>query len=94
MADAEFVPGLIVKAPPERAPEFVKARISIKVADVGQWLRERYSAGEEWVNLDVKVAKSGKWYASVSTFKKDESKPKAEAKPKAPATSPDDDIPF
>ena len=73
--DIEFVDGLIVKAPHERAPDFVKAQISIKVADLGMWLRAKHKAGEEWVNLDVKAAKSGRWYAAVSTYK-----PKAEEK--------------
>jgi len=68
-AEIEFVEGLIVKAPHERAPDFVKASISIKVADLGMWLREKHKAGEEWVNVDVKEAKSGKWYAAVSTYK-------------------------
>lgn len=67
--DIEFVDGLIVKAPHERAPDFVKASISIKVADLGVWLREKHKAGEEWVNIDVKAAKSGKWYAAVNTYK-------------------------
>jgi hypothetical protein len=77
MADEiEFVNGLIVKAPHERAPDFVKASISIKVADLAEWLRSK--SGEEWVNVDVKVAKSGKWYASVSNFKPKEGNPKEE----------------
>ena len=100
--EIEFVDGLIVKAPHERAPEFVKAQISIKVADLGQWLREKHRAGEEWVNVDVKAAKSGKWYAAVNTYKKDD-KPKetprqSERRPSAPTGSKldglDDDIPF
>ncbi len=93
--DIEFVDGLIVKAPHEKAPDYVKASISIKVADLGLWLREKHKAGEEWVNVDVKEAKSGKWYAAVSTFK-----PKAKAAP-APAKAKtggfediDSDIPF
>jgi hypothetical protein len=57
--DIEFVDGLIVKPPHERAPDFVKASISIKVEDLGKWLRAKYKAGEEWVNIDVKEAKSG-----------------------------------
>jgi hypothetical protein len=56
--DVEFVDGLIVKPPHERAPDFVKASISIKVEDLGKWLRAKYKAGEEWVNIDVKEAKS------------------------------------
>ena len=67
--DIEFVDGLIVKAPNPRAPDFVKASISIKVEDLGKWLREKFKAGEEWVNIDVKESKAGKWYAAVSNFK-------------------------
>ena len=67
--DIEFVDGLIVKAPHPKAPDFVKAQIAIKVEDLGKWLRAKFKAGEEWVNLDVKEAKSGKWYAAVSTYK-------------------------
>jgi hypothetical protein len=90
--ELEFVDGLIVKAPHEKAPSFVKASISIKVADLGVWLRAKHKAGEEWVNLDVKEAKSGKWYAAVSNFKK-EAKP--EQKKPAPRNDvPDEDIPF
>ena len=67
--EIEFVDGLIVKAPHPKAPSFVKASISIKVEDLGKWLRGKYKAGEEWVNIDVKEGKSGKWYAAVSKFK-------------------------
>jgi hypothetical protein len=67
MADEiEFVNGLIVKAPHANAPDFVKAAISIKVADLAEWLSQR---DEEWVNIDVKESNGGKWYAAVSTFK-------------------------
>jgi len=90
--DIEFVDGLIVKAPNPRAPDFVKAQISIKVEDLGKWLREKYKAGEkDWINIDVKEAKSGKWYCSVSTFKKQEEKPAAK---KHPMDDLESDIPF
>lgn len=81
--EIQFVDGLIVKAPNPKAPDFVKAQISIKVEDLGKWLREKYKAGEEWVNIDIKSAKSGKWYAAVSTFK-----------PKGKKDEKDSDIPF
>lgn len=67
--EIEFVNGLIVKKPNEKAPDFVKAAISIKVDDLGMWLREKHKAGEEWVNVDVKESRGGKWYAAVSKFK-------------------------
>jgi hypothetical protein len=92
MADTiEFVSGLIVKAPHENAPSFVKANISIKVVDLGQWLRERFKAGDEWVNVDVKESKGGKWYAAVSTFKPKE-KQEQQTTPKAYGGN--DDVPF
>ena len=90
MEDLEFVDGLIVKAPHERAPDFVKASISIKVAELKEWLDGRDT---EWVNVDVKESRGGKWYAAVSQFK---TKAKAE-KPKlgSRATRADDeDIPW
>jgi hypothetical protein len=91
--EIEFVDGLIVKAPHERAPDYVKASISIKVEDLGKWLRAKYKAGDQWVNLDVRESKGGRWYAAVSTFK-----PKAEQpEPKKPSggfADMKDDIPF
>jgi hypothetical protein len=93
--DIEFVNGLIVKAPREGAPDFVKAAVSIKVADMMAWLQGRYAAGDEWVNVDVKEARSGKWYAAVNSYN-----PKAIKKvepPKVEKTSiadMDSDIPF
>lgn len=92
--EIEFVEGLIVKAPHERAPDFVKAQISIKVEDLGKYLREKFKAGNEWLNIDVKVSKGGKWYAALSNYKP---KDKQEAKPEKPAGKFDDmadDIPF
>lgn len=93
--ELEFPNGLIVKAPHEKAPSFVKAVISIKVEDLGLWLREKHKAGEEWVNLDVKESRNGKWYASVSNFKKDKNAPKkAGSAPANKKPLAEDDIPF
>jgi hypothetical protein len=88
--DIEFVNGLIVKAPHAYAPDFVKAAISIKVADLTEWLSAR---DEEWINIDVKESRGGKWYAAVSTFKP---KQQQEQKPGAnvPASEYEDDILF
>ena len=62
----EFVSGLIVKAPHENAPDYVKAKLSIKREELIGWLQTR---NEEWVNADVKVSQSGKWYAAVDNWK-------------------------
>lgn len=83
--EIEFVNGLIVKAPHQNAPDFVKCAASIKVADLSAWLAGK---SDEWINIDVKESKGGKWYAAVSTFK-----PK-QAAAHAPAGDFDEDTPF
>ena len=66
MNTKEFVDGLIVKAPKETAPDFVKANLSIKRQELVNWLSGKQ---DEWINLDVKEGKTGKWYAEVNTWK-------------------------
>lgn len=93
--DIEFVKGLIVKAPNDKAPDFVKASISIKVEELGMFLREKHKAGNEWLNIDVKVSKGGKWYAAISNWKpKEKEDPKPPAKPAGKFDDMEDDIPF
>ena len=87
MAEAEFADGLIVKAPRDGAPDFVKGSISIKRKDLGNWLRGKE---EDWINLDIKESKGGKWYAQVNDWK-----PKEDAPKSAPVDDFDDEkIPF
>jgi hypothetical protein len=64
--EKEFVDGMLIKAPRDNAPEFVKCAISIKRSELGNWLRAKQ---DEWINLDIKVGKSGKWYAEVNNWK-------------------------
>ena len=66
--DIIFPDGLMVKAPREGAPDFVKGSISIKRADLINWLGQQDG---EWINLDMKVSKGGKWYSCVNTYKPD-----------------------
>ena len=85
MSEKKFVDGLIVKPPRDNAPDFVKGSISIKVKELGQWLANEYKAGcGEWINIDVKESKGGKWYCEVNTWK-----PRQEAE-----QSFEDDLPF
>ena len=93
----EFIDGLFAKAPHPNAPDFIKANISIKREEMLNWLSAR---SDEWINIDVKEARSGKWYAAVDNWQ-----PNANAAPtsavtaSAPPPPPpeedfDDDIPF
>lgn len=85
MNDKKFVDGLMVKEPHEKAPDFVKCSISIKRKDLGNWLRAQ---SDDWINLDVKAAKSGKWYAEVNDWKPQD------GNPVNPTDFDDSDIPF
>jgi hypothetical protein len=63
----EFIDGLMVKKPNEKAPEFIIANISIKREELIEWLQGK---NEEWINADIKVSKEkGTYYASVNNWK-------------------------
>jgi len=66
MSDIQFIDGLIVKAPRDGGPDFVKASLSIKREDLVDWLNDQES---DWINADIKVARSGKWYVAVNDWK-------------------------
>ena len=84
----EFPDGLIFKLPRDGAPDFVRGSISIKRAELVKWLSGK---NDEWINLDLKVGKSGKSYASVNTYKPEN----ASALPTAKVDdSSKDDLPF
>ena len=91
MADKKFIPGLSAKAPNDRAPEYVKAKLSIKRAELAAWLQQQDG---EWINADVKVSTGGKWYVELDTWKPE--KRDGHQPPAAPAPSFDDDedLPF
>lgn len=64
--EKKFVDGLIVKAPRDQAPDFVKMAISIKREELIAWLQKE---NDEWINIDVNEGRSGKWYCAVNTWK-------------------------
>ena len=66
MSDIKFIDGLIVKAPNDRAPDYVKAKLSIKREELIGWLQQQSG---EWVSADIKVSQGGKWYAAVDDWK-------------------------
>jgi len=61
----------MVKAPHAKAPDYVKASISIKRVDLMEWLAGK---SDEWLNLVVKESKGGKWYAAVDNWKPEHKK--------------------
>jgi len=93
--DTKFINGLIVKAPNENAPEYVKAKMSIKREELIAWLQ---SESGEWINADVKVSQGGKWYVAVDDWKPNQGSgrngnskpPRREASPAKPSNFADD----
>ena len=61
-----FPKGLIFKKPREGAPEFIKGALSIKRLELIDWLN---TFQDEWLNLDLKESKQGKYYSQLNTFK-------------------------
>lgn len=96
MSDIQFINGLTFKAPHERAPEYVKAKGSIKRDELIATLQAMTG---EWVNFDVKVSQGGKWYAAVDNWKPNAKRESVPPKPKPAQQAEsggfvDDDIPF
>jgi len=101
MADIEFIDGLNAKAPNQGAPEYVKAKLSIKREALIAFLQQRDG---EWINAEIKESKGGKWYVAVDAWKPNSEKSGQSDRPaqrqerQAPADSgfADDgsDIPF
>ena len=92
MSDIEFVNSLLVKAPHAKAPDYVKASISIKRVDLMEWLAGK---SDEWINLVVKESKGGNWYAAVDSWKSEHKKPGENVPTKEYEPDFDDsDIPF
>jgi hypothetical protein len=66
MENNNFIDGLFAKPPHENAPDFVKARLSMKREELLNWLSQK---SDEWINIDMKVSKTGKWYCQVNDYK-------------------------
>ena len=73
--DMEFTKGLYAKNT-GNAPDFIKAKLAIKVEEFGPWLKEKMQQPDYdgWINLEVRSSRSDKWFVCVDTWKPDSSK--------------------
>ena len=85
MPEAIFPEGISVRDPHEKAPDFVRGRISMKKDELIPWLEKQEG---EWVNCDIKRSKGGQLYLQVATWK-----PKTPTAPHA-SEEPGDGLPF
>lgn len=70
--DNDFISGLYVFAPHERAASFVKAKLSIKPEQMIEWLKNAKANEKGFVSIDILESKKGGWYAKLDTYKKSE----------------------
>lgn len=72
-----FVEGMLIKLPEDSAPDFVKLKLSFKLDEFGAWVGSQKADDEslEWINVEIKESKSGKWYAERNMWKPDEKQP-------------------
>lgn len=64
-----FTKGLYADKPAEKAPDFIKARLSVLVKDFIPFIEE-YKNVAGYVNIDIKESRGGKYYAELNTYKK------------------------
>lgn len=68
MSEKIFVAGMRFSLPSEKAPEYVKGSMSIKVSEFIEFA-EKNKTKEDWLNINLKIGKSGKGYAELNTWK-------------------------
>lgn len=72
--ESELVPGLFFKEPPLAAPRYVVGKLSIGKDTFTAWYREHaMNKDEDWVNMEIRIAKSGKPYVVLDNWKPDSS---------------------
>ena len=72
--EAIFPKGIFCDRPKDGAPEFIKAKIAIKVDEAITFL-ETYKNQRGYVNLDLKKSREGKLYLQLNTFVADLKRP-------------------
>ena len=63
-----FVDGFKFSLPTETAPDYIKGRIWIKVAEFKEWL-DRHNTNSGGVNITIKESAKGNLYAELDTWK-------------------------
>jgi hypothetical protein len=68
MDEVKFAEGLYFKEPNEKAPEWVKGKLSIQKQKLTEWLANTPANEKGYINLDIKVGRSGKPYIAIDTW--------------------------
>lgn len=65
MSEKEFVSGLYWNDPNERAPDFVKGRISLNADKFAEWLSRQERSEKGYVNVQILRKRDGSGYYAV-----------------------------
>lgn len=100
MDDKVFVDGMMAKRPDDGAPDFVKLKLSLKLDEFGPWVaaQKAQDPSLEWLNIEIKEGRSGKWYAERNMWKPSGDQPARQPSRSGPPRNvqpmPNDDIPW
>lgn len=72
--DRVYAPGMNWKQPNESAPEFIKAKVGIKVDEFVDFLKDN-AKPSGWINFEMKESQDGRYYFELDTW---EPKPQVE----------------
>lgn len=61
-----YLKGLFANKPHPNSPDFIKAKITIKREDL---LEELKTQTGEWIKIDIKEGRDGKYYTQIDTWK-------------------------
>jgi hypothetical protein len=86
--EPRFLNGIIFKLPHSKAPDFVKGQISIKREELIESLQNESG---DWINLELKVSRDGKPYATINDWKPEEGQ---QSPVNEKSSDKDDDLPF
>jgi len=67
MSEKQFVNGLRFEIPVKK-PTWLIGKLSVKVNDLIEFLQQNQTE-KGWVNIDLKIGRSGKPYAELNTWK-------------------------
>ena len=94
---ADFIQGLYINEPHEKAPDFVRCTMSIQRDRFRAWLDEQEASDKGYIRIQVNESKDGKLYAKLDTYKGKGKEDKGDRVPDEPANGfndESDDLPF
>jgi hypothetical protein len=66
---ADFIQGLYINEPHEKAPDFVRCTLSIQRDRFRAWLDDQEASDKGYIRIQVNESKDGKLYVKLDTYK-------------------------